>query len=321
MLRERLLCPSTIIIRNYRIDPINMLLCEEYARFRTLVRETPQSAAEPEPLAVLARDVIEGADLDVQSLAFQYVDPGYGEHSVLNTAEIRERYAEGVSVASPLIREVVIELGKLYQGRETRFSRLRSADLQLGQEAQSYWLQQIFYKAKELKMLKLSLRNSQDQQLEAEMVVPELAGFSLHNSRISANDLLAMIASSKASLMHITLHQVVLNQGSTWHEVLAFVANEYRAITSFTLVIIRETDDGGQAVDFREVKDEDIPEEYRAGLNLTPKGPAGNKRVTRLAYSGAGAGKVLEVIAAIGYVPESYESRRGQYGQSAEGGT
>ena len=321
MLRERLLCPSTIIIRNYRVDPINMLLCEEYARFRSLVRDILRSEAEPEPLAVLARDVVEGANLDVRSLVFHNVDPGYGEHSVLNTTEIRERYPDGVSLASPLIREAALELNKSYRGGETRSSRLRSADLQLGQEAQVYWLQQIFYKATELKTLKLSLRNSQDQQLEAGMIVPELAEFSLHNSRISASDLLAMIASSKESLTHITFQQVVLNQGSTWREILTLIANEYRALTSFTLAIIRETNDGGPAVDFREVKDEDIPEECRAGLSLTPKGPAGNKRVTRLSYSGADAGKVLKIIAAIGYAPESYESARGQRGQSAEGGT
>ena len=320
MLRERLLCPSTIIIRNYRIDPINMLLCEEYARFRSLVRDIPRSEAEPEPLTVLARDLIKDANLDVQSLAFQNIDPGYGEHSVLNTSEIRERYPDGISLASPLIKEAVLELNKSYRGRETRFSRLRSVDLQLGQEAQVYWLQHMFYRAEELETLNLSLRNSQDLQLEAGTVIPKLKEFSLRNSRISASDLLAMIAFSNESLTHITFQQVVLNHESTWREVLTFIANEYRALTSFTLAIIRETNDGGPAVDFREVKDEDFPEECRAGLNLTPKGPAGTKRVTRLSYSGTNAGKVLKIIAGIGYVPDSYESGRDQREQSAEGG-
>lgn len=80
-----------------------MLICEELAQFRTLIRDIPWSAAESEPLAVLTRDVVEGANLDVQSLAFQYVYPGYGEHSVLVTTEIREKYPDGVSLASPLI--------------------------------------------------------------------------------------------------------------------------------------------------------------------------------------------------------------------------
>jgi hypothetical protein len=175
-----------------------------------------------------------------------------------------------------------------------------------------YWLQQIFYKATELKTLKLALRNPEHQHLEAGIVVPKLTEFSLCNSRISAADLLAMMASSKESLTHITFQQVVLNHGSTWREVLTSIAKEYRALVSFTLAIIRETDGGGPAVDFRDVKDEDIPEERRAGLNLTPKGPVGNKRITRLAYNGIDAGKVLEIIAAKGYVPESYRSERGQ---------
>jgi len=317
ILREKLLRPRIIIIRDYRIEPINMLPCEEFARFRPLIRDIPQAIAEPVPLAVLARDVAERANLDVRSLAFQYADPGYGEHSVLSSADFRERFPNGISIGSPFIREAVIELDTTYEGGETRFSRLRSACLQLGQEAQSYWLQQIFYKASELKTLKLSITNSQDQQLQAGLVIPKLTEFSLSGSRISAGDLLAMIGSSRESLAHITLQQVVLNHGSTWREVLAFIAKEYRALVSFTIAIIRETDGGGPAVDFREVRDEDIPEQCKAGLTMTPKGPEGNKRVTRLAYSGSDAGKVLEIIAATGYLPESYESGRGQCEKSA----
>lgn len=317
ILREKLLRPSTIIIRDYQVDPINMLLCEEFARFRRLIRDIPKAAAEPVPIAVLARNVIESANLDVRSLAFQYADPGYGEQSVLSSAAFRKRFPDGISVASPVIREAVIELDKSYQGCETRFSRLGSAVLQLGQEARLYWLQQIFYKASELETLKLSLRTSQNQQLEAGMVVPRLTEFFLGNSRISANDLLAMIASSKESLTHVGFQQVVLNHGSTWREVLMYIAKEYRALTSFALSILRETDDGGLAVDFREVRDEQIPEKCRPGLKLTPKGPDGNKRVTRLAYTGSDAGKVLEIIAAMGYVPESYESGRRQGKKSA----
>lgn len=321
MLSEKLLCPSKVIIRDYRIEPINLLLCEEFARFRSIVCEVPRHMGEPVPLAALARDIVEGANLDIQSLAFQHTDPGYGEHSVLSSATFRERFPNGISVGSPVIREAVIEVGAAYQGEETRLSKLRTANVQLGNEAQSYWLQQIFYKATELETLKLSLRTSQDQQLQAGKVVPKLTELSLCNSRISASDLLAMIASSKESLTHINLQQVVLNHGSTWWEVLTFIANEYRALTSFTIAIIRETDGGGPAVDFREVKDENIPEQCRAGLKITPKGAAGNKRVTRLAYDGADAGKVLETVAAIGYVPESYESGRGQREQRSERAT
>lgn len=319
ILRERLLCPSTIIIRDYRIDPVNMWLREEFARFRSLVRTIQQDAAEPVPLAALVRDVIEGANSDVRPLTFQYAESGYGEHSVLSSADFRERFPNGISVASPSIREAVVRVDPAYRGEETGFSNLRSADLQLGREAQSYWLQQIFYRATELKILNLSIRNSQDRQLEAGMVVPKLTEFSLRNSSISAGDLLAMIESSKESLTHITFQQVVLNHGATLREVLTSIAKGWHAMTAFTLAIIRETDGGGPAVDFREVRDVDIPEQCRASLRLTPKGPAGNKRVTRLAYNGVDAGKVLEVIAAIGYLPESYELGRARLDRSAEG--
>jgi hypothetical protein len=126
-----------------------------------------------------------------------------------------------------------------------------------------------------------------------------------------------MTASSKESLSHVSFQQVVLNYGSTWREVLMYIAKECHTLTSFALAILRETDDGGLAVDFREVRDEDIPERCRSGLKLTPKGPDGNKRVTKLAYSGIDAGKVLEIIAAMGYVPESYDLGRGQSDKSA----
>jgi hypothetical protein len=35
-------------------------------------------------------------------------------------------------------------------------------------------------------------------------------------------------------------------------------------------------------------------------------GPADNKRVTRLSYTGVDTGKVLDIISAHGYKPESY---------------
>jgi len=99
-----------------------------------------------------------------------------------------------------------------------------------------------------------------------------------------------------------------LNNGSIWREVLTSIAKEYSVLASFDLRILRETNDGDPAVDFRDVRDEDIPEECRAGLELIRKGPAGNKRVTRLSYNGIDAGKVLGIIARLGYVPESLES-------------
>ena len=308
ILSAKLLCPRTIIIRDYQIEPINMLLCEELADFRHLVREVPPTAAEPVPLAVLVRDVVDGARVDVESIVFRYVDPGYGFDSVLNSTLFRERYPDSSSVAGPKVKESVIKVNPAYEGGSTRFSMLRSANIQLGNEAEMYWLQHIFYISPELKTLELSLRNSADQHLEAGEVVPKLTNFSLHCTKISASDLLAMIAASKGSLTHITFQQVVLNNGSIWREVLTSIAKEYSVLASFDLRILRETNDGDPAVDFRDVRDEDIPEECRAGLELIRKGPAGNKRVTRLSYNGIDAGKVLGIIARLGYVPESLES-------------
>jgi hypothetical protein len=309
MFREKLLCPRTIIVRSYQINPVNMFLCEEYADFRHLVRKTPQNTAEPRPLAVLVRDIVDGANLDIVSLAFENVDYGHGFNSVLGSTQYKEKYPDRRSaVSSPGVREAIIQVDPTYSAGLTRVSMLRSVDMQLGREAEMYWLQKIFYEAPELKTLKLSLKSLHNRQLEAEKVVPELTEFFLNWTRISGDDLLAMIASSKESLKHITLLQVVLDRGSTWLEVLTGIAKGWRALQSFTLRILRESNNGDPAVDFREVKDDHIPEQCRAGLDLTPIGREGNKRVTRLSYSGVDAGRVLEIIAASGYVPESLES-------------
>jgi hypothetical protein len=120
------------------------------------------------------------------------------------------------------------------------------------------------------------------------------------------NDLRAMLASSKKSLKQMNLSGNALKQGSTWREILSFIAQEYQALESFRLGILREVGSGGLAIDFREAKNDPALAQYADGLQLREVGRAGNKRVTRLAYTGVEAGKVLEIVSAHGYKPESY---------------
>lgn len=307
ILRERLLHPKTIIIRDYQIGPSNLHL-EELAHLRHLVYNNSCTAENRVPLAALAKDIVDGANLDIESLQFRHVDSGFGFTSILSSAEFLARHP-GESVCSPMVTEAVIGVDVAYQGQVTRFSKLRSADLWLGQEATSvsYWLEQVFYDASKLKRLHLLLRASQCQQLEAGKVVPGLEEFTFRG-RISAEDLLAIMSSSKQTLRHIDLRMVTLNQGSTWGDVLLFVAKSYRALGSFTISLLRESDDSAPCVDWREIQDNIVLERYRAGLEYRARGPDGNKRITRLSYTGIDAGKVLEIIAACGYVPESLES-------------
>jgi hypothetical protein len=306
MLRERLLHPKTIEVVDYQIEPSTFLLEPEMARIRNLIGEATPATTEPIPLAALVREIVDGAFLDVHSVVSGYVDSGFGENSALNSALFKERYPNGISIGGPVVRKTEIKISTAYQGRETRFSMLHNADLQLGCEATSYWLEQVFYKATGLKELKLSIKNAQDLNLDANMVVPAMKTFSLNGTSISMENLRAMLAASKKSLKHIDLSANALKPGSTWREMLAYIAKEYQALESFRLSVLREVDPGGSAVDFRKAKSDPAFEQYGVGLQLREMGPAGNKRVTRLSYTGVDAGKVLEMISAHGYKPKGY---------------
>jgi hypothetical protein len=306
MLRERMLCPKTIEVVDYQIEPSTFLLEPEMARIRRLIGDSTPAAAEPVPLAALVRDIIDGANLDVESVSSEHVDSGWGENSALNSALFKERYPHGMSIAGPVVRRAEVKVSTAYQGEEKRFSMLHDADLQLGCEATSYWVEQIFYKATGLKELKLLIKDPKDLNLDAKMVVPAMTSFSLSGTSVSVNDLRAMLASSKKSLKQMNLSGNALKQGSTWREILSFIAQEYQALESFRLGVLREVGSGGPAVDFRKAKTDPALDQYAGGLQLREVGRAGNKRVTRLAYNGVDAGKVLEIVSAHGYKPESY---------------
>jgi hypothetical protein len=306
MLREKLLCPKIIEVVDYQIEPSTFLLGPEMARIRRLIGDVKPATAEPVPLAALVRDIIDGANLGVESIISGYVDSGWGENSALNSALFKERYPNGIAIGGPVVRKTEIEISTAYQGQETRFSMLHSADLQLGREATSYWAEQVFYKAIGLKELELSIKSPQDLNLDANMVVPAMTTFSLGATSISMEDLRAMLAVSKKTLKHIDLSGNVLKYESTWCDFLSFIAKEYQALESFKLSVLREVDSGGPAVDFRKAKNDPALQQYEVGLHLREMGPVGNKRVTRLSYTGVDAGKVLEIISAHGYKPESY---------------
>jgi hypothetical protein len=306
MLRERLLCPKTIEVIDYQIESSTFLLGPEMARIRQLIGDVTPATAEPVPLAALVRDIVYGANLDVESIVSGYVDSGWGENCALNSAVFREKYPGSISLGGPVVRKTEIKVSTSYQGQETRFSMLHNAELQLGREATSYWVEQVFYKATGLKELELSIKNPQDLNLDTKMVVPAMTTFSLGGTSISMQDLRAMLAASKKSLKHIDLSGNVLKYESTWRDFLSFIAKEYQALESFQLSVLREVDSGGPAVDFRKAKNDPALKRYEVGLHLREMGPADNKRVTRLSYTGVDAGKVLEIISAHGYKPESY---------------
>ena len=295
LLQEKRLRPKTIKIRDYQIAPANLESCPEMNRVRDLVKDIAPATAEPVPVATFARNVVEGANLAVKALTIQHASLPLAEDSIIHSG----RFGNS-ALGEPKIKEAIIELFPEYQGVEQgmEFSLLHSADLLLGCEATPYWLEQVFYKATALKILELSIQHPGGPWLTAgRVVVPKLTTFALSHTRISAKDILAMIASSKDSLASIHLRQVTLHEdGSTWREVLLRIAEQYKALTSFSLAILRDETGGGLALDFREARNNQIPEECQLGLNLVEKGPPHNRRVTTASYDGPNAGHVLEIL-------------------------
>lgn len=297
MVREKLLRLETIRIRDYRISRENFNLCPEMRRARVLVGDTGSQMIPFSTVGGLARDIVKGTNLAVTSLAIRHVDRLYCEHNVSGLPRFQE---SGGSLGNPSVSEAVIGLSPEHQGQKMRFSMLSSAELSLAGEAGIYWMESIFHEAIALKTLTLSLNNTPSPILTSTRAVPKLTEINIPHARVSGQDIIAMLASSKETLTHIRLRQVTLSDDMTWRELLSFIAKEYRALTCFHLFILREKPEMSPPVDFRDVKVNDVPEECRLGLELIEKGPPHNKRVTRLSYNGPNAGKLLEIIASHG---------------------
>lgn len=266
-------------------------------RARDLVGDTVSDMIPFSTVGGLARDIVKGTNLAVTFLAIRHVDRLYCEHNALGLPRFQE---SGGSLGNPSVSEAVIGLSPEHQGQEMRFSMLRSAELRLAGEAGTYWMERIFHEAITLKTLTLSLNNTPSPILTSTRAVPKLIKIDIPHARVSGQDIIAMLASSKETLTHIRLRQVTLGDDMTWRELLSFIAKEYRALTCFHLFILREKPEMSPPVDFRDVKVNDVPEECRLGLELIEKGPPHNKRVTRLSYNGPNAGKLLEIIASYG---------------------
>lgn len=295
ILRERKLCPKTIRIRDYRIAQVNLHLSPEMTHVRDLVKDSVQGTSDPGSVAAVARNLVDGAHLAMKSLIIRSASMPLPRSSVIHSSRFKDGLETAV-LGEPKISEAVIELSPEYQGRETDFSMLRSAELLLGLEATSYWLEHLFYKATTLSVLALSIKSPWGPCLNAKNVVPRLTDFSLSHTTISAAEILAMIISSKESLKDIRFRQVTLHDGSTWHELLSFIASEQRALSSFSLAVLRENAKGHMAIDFKDMRNDSVIEEYLPGLSLIEKGSSHNRRITTLSYDGPNAGSVLGII-------------------------
>jgi hypothetical protein len=199
-------------------------------------------------------------------------------------------------LGGPEVEEATIKVSKEYEGHQTGFSMLRSADTLIEHDTALYWLEHIFYDATTLNTLSLTVKQLPGRWLPADRVIPMLREFVLSHTTVSVDDLLAMIASSKESLTHIHLRQVSLTGNSTWRNVSSFIAKEYRELTSVNLAFLREIGTESLKVDFSDAKAH-IPDEYCPGLNLIEKRKIPYNRLLSLSYNGPSAGIVLDILA------------------------
>lgn len=310
MILERLLCPSLVRIRSYEIGKGNLDFGPELGYVRDLIRGRAPAGLQNATVAGMARGLLEGANVAVTSIEMRSVDHPLADPSV----EFREMF-EDWSLESPSVAETVVEVSCDHEDGETDVAMLRSASLCLKGGEMAYWIEKVFYEARALKTLDLQVENPQKLSIEAERVVPELKDLILSASTTSRQQILAMIASSKKSLEHLTFRQVTLIEGSTWQQVLTSIANECQALISFNLAVLREAP-RSLALDFHKVKEKNlIPERCQVGLDARELGP--ELRVTRVSYSGVDAVMVLRILADCGYVPTEEEmERRREEGRS-----
>lgn len=322
MLRTRQLRPRTIKIRDYQANehlpgPADPEHVEpEPIYMRELIAARAPSGTDPASVALMARDLVRDANVSITLLSIGQTDWPIGEERDLYMHFGVTPYT--ISVRSPVVVEVTMTLSTDYEGQETDFSLLHTADLSLThQDAMSYWFEQVFYKALALKTFER--RDSRHAppcttSLTAGMVVPKLTKFGLARlPSTSADQITAMLASSRESLTRLSLVGVTLDEESSWEELLASIAKDFRALISFRLSALTG-DIGGDGpcsrIDFHKAVGH-IPREFEAGVFLSRRPPA-EERVTAVTYKGPNAAELLRILS--GYVdmltPADIEERR-----------
>lgn len=305
LLRERLLRLTRIHVKDYHITQDKFLLGPDMARLREMIQVASPTAEHVPSVRVdgLAKIIVEHSNVAVTSLEIRSVDIGF--FPPVSWDPLVSKLGWSVHLACPRAEEATIELSENYDGKETTFSMLRSTDILVEHDSAAYWLEQIFYESPNLETLSLNFRKSLCPQLAPDRVVPKLRKFSMSHiqTTISAQDILAMLASSKESLTHLDLCSINLTGGS-WRTVLSLLAAEYRSLTSFKLGFLREEKGvvSGEkkpcfcTLDFGDARDR-VPEAYLQSLNLIEKPRRPHRPVGTVTYDGSNAGPVLHILA------------------------
>jgi hypothetical protein len=296
ILQKRLLRPTKIRIRDHQIDRSNFKVCPEMGRIQDMIKQAVSpTATKGVSVPIIARSLVEHTGLDVVYLRFgDKLREVPSDHPCY--VGTPRPFTNNACPLKPHVREATLEFSPEYEGPESRFSNLLSADINLdrGEATQSYWLERLFYEAPNLKILALSNYTQPLGHWRTETpVVPKLTEFYLHATSISTEDFLAMLASSEETLTSIRLKLVTLH--GEWRSVLSLLAKRYPKLDSFWAGAIRENSDMGSSVDFLDAQTL-VPEEFRPNLKLIKKGRAPYNWSTMVSYEGPDTAKVLDVL-------------------------
>ncbi len=242
-------------------------------------KRSVRAPSDPETAAILARDILDGADLAV-------------------TAFILRK-------ESPMTTIIAAELSAEHQGQGTGFSILRKADLCLSQNfnSSSYWADQILLHTPSLKELSLSFWKPRHMPHTPPFILdntawPALERLELSMAMLSAPSLMAILSRSEQSLTGISFRLSTLGDNSTWAELLSRIGNEFPHLTWFKLTHLSEGSVGQYQISFLDLdKDSVVSEPYKIGLKMLQKGSAGTKRIPSVEYGGPDANHVLRIVA------------------------
>jgi hypothetical protein len=236
ILQKKLLRPTKISIRDHQTYRFNFQMCPEMSRVQDLIKQAVSpTATKGVSVPAIARNLVEHTGLDVIYLRFgdeRREVPSNNSCYVGTTTP--NPFTNNACPCEPHVREATLELSLQYEGPETRFSNLHSADIDLDRDepTPSYWLERLFYEAPNLKTLSLCIYMQPLGHWRTKTrVVPKLTEFYLHATTISAEDFLAMLASSEETLTSIRLKLVTLL--GEWRSVLSLLANRYPKLDSF----------------------------------------------------------------------------------------
>ncbi|TVY52960.1 hypothetical protein LCER1_G005308 [Lachnellula cervina] len=264
----------------------SMLAAKQLLPDRLEIRDkrTSRAPSDPETAALLARNILDGADLAITAFS--------------------------VRKESPMTTIIAAELSAEHQSQGTGFSILRKAELCLNHNLNSYWANQILFHAPALKELSLSFFQPHNIPritpfVLSDMSLPKLEKLELSMAILPVKSIMAILSQSEQSLTDISFRLITLVNNSPWAELLNRISNEFPHLARFKLTHLSEGPIGQSQVTFPGLdKVSVVGEPYRNGLKLLQKGPAGNKRIPGVEYRGPDANHVLRIVAKVAVTTE-----------------